>query len=330
MPSSSFKQLVLSSLVLLQKCQFTDGHFLWQETTLKHGLAKSLYTFAEKPGILNVEAERMVQMAYEKGVEARVTSDGGSVSLKVYEDGAFLRSDIPSNLEPNNYVIESFLLWGIFGEGGPPGLLQYFSSAWHAGDDLMQALKFSENDLFLFLNLDDKNQNDIQAYVYFFEAPVYNASVSFFDGDSGDELGESMTNEDGLATLSITSSIQRAFARTHHDVDDQGSLDGEEYTKIMNYATTFLEIAGGVVEEQTQQKTSSVETNTEATNSLSASAPESGQTNINVPFGAIVFVAFAAFVGSFLGTFLLGLMKNRHRHEPLSMEDMKNLDNAVI
>lgn len=182
-----------------------------------------------------------------------------------------------------------------------------------------------------FLTLTSKNE--LQGFVDFNGVPLFNHSVSFYDGNTGEVLGESFTDENGVVLFPIEKSTERVFAKVRNEVDNPGvTIEGDEYVKVSNLASAFLEISSFEVEpisiSQVQAQAPYTHgasgSNTKYTVSKSTS---STSRNNNGPsyIGLYVSVAVAALVGSFLGTVVTSKVGSRRHHAQVATTETEIL-----
>lgn len=142
-----------SILQFIALCQTAHSHMLWQQQIVSSTDSRpmTIYTFAEKPGLSQVEAERMSQKAYDKGIKAHIQTESGDSELDICLDGKYLKARMsPYSLydhEGNDlpYALESYVDWGTYGEHGPPSLIRFYTSASHVNNDAKKEMEMSTN-----------------------------------------------------------------------------------------------------------------------------------------------------------------------------------------
>jgi len=287
----------------------------------------TIYTFAERPGLAQVEAERMSQKAYAKGIKARMQTESGDTNLDVSLDGKFLKArmspyymnDQEGNALP--YVLESYVDWGTYAEGGPPSLIRFYTSASHVDNDVEKAIEFSQNTFKFFMAL--SSENELQGFVHFAGAPLFNETVSFYDGNTGDILGEAITDEKGEVSLPVDASLQRAFGKVRRIMENPGmTIMGEEYAKVSYGASAFLEISDFMEEPKSMDDTASSLTSEYKADSFSTSSPKRTSSS---SVGGYMLVSLAASVGAAIGTIVIQKLTVPHRHNQVASMETENL-----
>jgi len=323
MVSFTFKTVtaVLQLSLVLQ----IEAHFLWQQNVKgSSGGTSTLITFGETPGIDNAGEADFVKMAYDKGVHVYINSIAdkkhGEEELATELVDKYIEAKLPDSMLSKSYTLEGFCNWGIFSEGQDtdeePNLLQYYTSAsyLHVDSDYNKVIDLSQNALLFFMNRHHAyrspdgpckgNHNHkthcVQAIVKYEGDPVV-SDVTFFNGDTGEEIATVKTDQDGLAYQMVPSNIPRVFGRVNHDDNTPGTTsDGESYGKISNWATAVLEIHMSDLQQspiadinnKDEQATSAPDN----TNNSSTSSDD-----MELSISSIAFIAFMAFIGSFLG-----------------------------
>jgi len=262
--------LLLLPLVWLQEAH---GHALWQQVVQaektpgsESNAIATIFTFAENPGIAQVEAERMATKAHDKGVYTYIKgADDEFYPLTQVNPriaGKFLVSDLPD--AGTSYMLESVYFSGLYGHGDekPKNNVFYTSAPNYGIKSIQEVTKLSKNKLRLVL-VDVERAVDynvggfyesickgtdmvcVAAEAVFGDEKLFNATVKVINGESGAEIDTQYTNVGGLAYFSFPKTMtSRIFGKVSHGVATPGSVtrDGQGYDDTNYIATTVMEL----------------------------------------------------------------------------------------
>lgn len=249
------------------------GHALWQQVVQaektydsESSALATVFTFAEKPGLANVEAERMATMAQELGVFTYIQGADDDfyplTQMQPGKAGKFLTSDLPA--AGTSFMLESVFFRGLYGHGdGKPSNIVFYTGAYNYGiKSIQEVLKLSKNKLRLFLvdveraveynvggfyesTCEGRDLVCVAAEATFEEDKLFNTTIKVVDGESGQEIDTKYTNVGGLAYFSFPkTTTSRIFAKVSHQVSTPGSVsrDGKSYDDTHHIATTVMEL----------------------------------------------------------------------------------------
>merc|ERR1740124_1472726 len=344
----------VTALVLLLAKDFlvTQAHFIWQQTVAdSNGESTStMITFAENPGLAQAGVERFAHMVHEKGMHVYIKGIEDYDSLKeisTSQVGKYVKGQLPDSITKSqdgkslSYAVEGFCRWGVWAEGGPPSLLLYYTSASHIDkpSDRRKVKNASQNIFRLSLYLEDKQSlcegtidSDfvcVAATAEYASSPLPAHNVTFYDGDTGEEVNTSSSNSQGVAYVLVPTSRQRVFARVNHNIENPGkTADGEEYDSVSNWATSVLEITPTLSASPIGDEASSAKKKKWLHPCKDCQSSQERRQIIKIKTTPKIFhsvfilllVSLSALIGSFLGGLLSGKI-NRYKYSGVGLAE---------
>lgn len=243
------------------------GHALWQQTVRSsnfnndgHALTTVL-TFAERPGVAQVEKEYMAKKEYDAGVSLFVKSTSYDqfeplTQLPVALAGKFIVAPLPDTVSGfdsgNNqgaggaYVLESSVRSGLWAEGdAAPSLSVFYTSASRYVDGQSFPPESSSNRFRIDMRRDPISEPPaVTAIVRYDGVRLPGKDVKIIDGVTGEEIFVQVTDSDGAVSFTQPPA-ERIFAKVKHMVDTPGAKtkEGKSYETVNNVATSILELS---------------------------------------------------------------------------------------
>lgn len=259
--------IIISLVLLVSFPSSSRGHFLSeQRVAVDNGKSYStFFTFAETPGIENVEAETMAQKAYENGVKLTITTDSTgsdtdatkmvkSTDLELQLDGKYLTAKLPENL-PEYYALEGFSDWGVYSGHGSPARIYYYTSASKARTTLEfeTVCELATNMFRVDMNIvynsgrceEDSNHHQhgacIHISVIYDGSPLSQANVTLTG--SANHPNYAIMDDNGEAYVAVSRMNKRIFARAGKTIETPGkTASGESYDVIKRFSTSVVEL----------------------------------------------------------------------------------------
>jgi len=327
------------------------SHAIWQQTVKSSDgkSASTLFMFEESPGLDEAD-EDFTQMASEKDINAYFTwidfreKEEKAEKLSIVKKGRFIVADLPEGSlgDQQSYALESSTLWGVHADGTHPPMLVYFytgaSKLIKRSVDIDRVTFASKNKFVSLLTIsqDPCEGKDVSSFVCIEATAEFDGlklpmhEITLYDGDTAQIIVKGNTTGFGNAFLPVPRTTNRIFGKVKHDEDISGvSDDGEKYDLTTHIATSFLELTsspadypddvvldsppeGKLEEVKEQVKEQEMKEDVKEQEVEEEVKEQENSTGGMFNLVIIAHLGLMAFIGSFLGGFVVESLKN-HR-----------------